>query len=161
MKKILKTFVDTIKDPDLLSSQPHHGEWDDDTQMIMDDNENIQEQQERTRLLTEHDSEPEHQGWENDDKCCPNCGFISVDECGLVLCRCDAQGLSEQEIESLTCLIISADYTWEHQQPGIPSQKGCFSINEDTKHIYTTTLRVGNLLVTVQEMKDEHINKPD
>jgi len=92
-----------------------------------------------------------YQGWENDNQCCSNCG--------LVECACDAQGLSDQEIEGQTCLIVGADHTWSIQEPGVPTQVCSFPINEDTSRIHTTTLRVGNLLVTIQEVQDDQSSK--
>tara|TARA_R110002074_G_scaffold283890_1_gene455499 strand:+ start:1199 stop:1540 length:342 start_codon:yes stop_codon:yes gene_type:complete len=62
---LIKVIIDTLKDPDLLSSRPHHGEehdltdqqlcllyednheCDDDTQDIMDNYHTTQEQQEK------------------------------------------------------------------------------------------------------------------
>ena len=45
--RLIKVLIDTLKDPDLLSSRPHHGEEHDDTQDIMDDYHTTQEQQEK------------------------------------------------------------------------------------------------------------------
>jgi len=48
LKKLFRALIDTLKDPHLLSSEPHtgeehHQEWDDDTQAIYEDNESLQE----------------------------------------------------------------------------------------------------------------------
>jgi len=56
-------------------------------------------------------------------------------------------------MNKLTCLIISADHTWEYQEPGVPTQICSFPVCEDTNRIHTVTLEVGNLLVTIQEKK--------
>ena len=42
---LIKVFIDTLKDPQLLSSRPHHGEEHDDTQDIMNDYHITQKQQ--------------------------------------------------------------------------------------------------------------------
>jgi hypothetical protein len=68
-------------------------------------------------------------------------------------CKYDAQGLSEQEKEGLTCLIISADHTWEYQEPGIPSKVCSFPMNEDANRMHSTSLEVGNLIVHIMEKK--------
>ena len=57
MLKLLINFIisviQTLKDPDLLSSRPHHGD------------------DERSSAMLSHDYMA---GFENDDKCCPGCG---------------------------------------------------------------------------------------
>ena len=57
MLKLLINFIisviQTLKDPDLLSSRPHHGD------------------DERSSAMLSHDYMA---GFENDDKCCPDCG---------------------------------------------------------------------------------------
>ena len=79
---------------------------------------------------------------------CETCGATPTDNH-----KYDDQGLSEQEKEGLTCLIISADHTWEYQEPGMQSKVNSFPVCEDTNRIHTVTLEVGNLLVTIQEKK--------
>ena len=113
-KRFIKAVTETAKDRDLLSSRPHY-------------------------YGSPHG---QHQGWENDDKCCPNCG--------LVECTCDAQGLSESEKDDLASITIRSDGSWEYSRPGDCPTHCAFP---DDVNIKVHQQRIGDLLVTIQEVK--------
>ena len=200
MKKIFKTLIDTIKDPNLLSSRPHHGK-DHDYREFDENGEPF-----NNREVIRHHGEPQtcpwddsavtcpacngsgsdgcpndtvdelcetcggggklplhHQGWENDDKCCPNCG-------NTIQCICDLQGLSDLEKDSISMdggasleldlafITISEDFG---KMITIMEDEWMIVENKNATHYWfpediTTkivTHKIGKFLVTIQELK--------
>jgi len=151
LTKLTKAIISTFKDPDLLSSRPHHGD-------------EIAEDDPRLSAMLSHDYEKDAQeGWWT----CSQCRIVHTsdmlwvyDKQGLLCQQCcddlNHQGASEAEKESRVTITTWDDGEFQVQLDGNAPTNYSFDNNDQfPPNCKVLSFKQGNLRITIQNDKNK------